>query len=142
MDNSLGIFTLTAPTTGLGSGTVALFRNGIFYPGTIQGIADPDSAILIGVVDSSFSNTFTSVTDQGTGTTEDFIITFNASGSINAKIRPNPNVFSTATARLVGSAAITYATVGAAPGFDSSIANSNGPVDYAVDGFKQSEVIQ
>jgi hypothetical protein len=40
-DNSLGIFTATIPTTGLGSGTVAFFRNGIFYPGTLQAIVDP-----------------------------------------------------------------------------------------------------
>ena len=59
-DNSLGIFTVTIPAVGLASGTVALFRNGYFYPGTIQAIADPDSAILTGVVDATFDISFAS----------------------------------------------------------------------------------
>ncbi|MDQ6939929.1 MAG: hypothetical protein M3119_07205, partial [Verrucomicrobiota bacterium] len=45
-DNSLGIFSATIPRTGIGTGTVGFFRNGIFYPGAIQAIADPDSGDL------------------------------------------------------------------------------------------------
>jgi len=141
-DNSLGIFSTSIPTTGLGTGTVAFFRNGIFYPGTIQAVVDPDSAALTGVVDSSFDVTFTSTTNGTTGTTNNVVITFNASGRIDAHVRANTNAFSTASARLVGTAGITYATVGTAPGFDSSTANSDGPIAYEVDGFKQSEALQ
>ena len=39
-DNSLVLFTLSIPKVGLATGTVAVFRNGFFYPGTIQGSAD------------------------------------------------------------------------------------------------------
>ncbi len=42
-DNSMGIFTATIPQTGIGTGTVGVFRKGIYYPGAIQGIADPRS---------------------------------------------------------------------------------------------------
>jgi hypothetical protein len=76
-DNSLGLFAATIPKTGLGTGTVGLFRNGIFYPGTIQAIADPDSGVLTGVVNSSESITFTSIADPITGTTTNTVITFN-----------------------------------------------------------------
>src|SRR5882724_2274702 len=53
-DNSLVLFTLIIPKVGLGTGTTAVFRNGFFYSGTIQGSADPDSARLTGVVNASF----------------------------------------------------------------------------------------
>ena len=141
-DNSLGIFTTTIPNTGLGTGTVAFFRNGIFYPGTIQAIADPDSAVLTGVVSSSFNITFTSETTGTPPTTRNIVITFSANGAINGRIRANSNVFSPSLARITGTAGITYATVGSAPGFDSGPANSDGPVPYEVSGFKQSEASQ
>ena len=140
-DNSLGIFTTTIPNTGLGTGTVAFFRNGIFYPGTIQAIADPDSAVLTGVASSSFNITFTTETTGDPPTTRNIVITFNANGSINGTIRANTNVFSAVT-RITGIAGITYATVGSAPGFDDSTANSDGPVPYEISGFKQSDVSQ
>ena len=140
-DNSLGIFTVNVPTIGLAGGTIAFFRNGYYYPGTIQGIADPDSAILTAVANATFNITFTSITTSGgTTTTTDFVVTFNANGGIAAKIKPNKHQLSTATARLTGSADITFATVGDAPGFDQSLGNSFGPVPYVVDGFKQSGV--
>jgi hypothetical protein len=138
-DNSLGIFTATIPKTGLGTGTVAFFRNGIFYPGRIQGIADPDSAVLTAVVSSTFDITFTSEADATTHTTKNTVVTFNANGSINGQIKPNSNVFSTATALIKGTASVTYKTVGGITGVDTSNANSDGPVPYQVNGFKQSE---
>jgi len=74
-------------------------------------------------------------------TTRNIVITFNANGSINGTIRANSNVFSAVT-RITGIAGITYATVGSAPGFDDSGANSDGPVPYEISGFKQSDVSQ
>jgi hypothetical protein len=141
-DNSLGLFTVAIPQTGLGAGTMVLFRNGIFYPGTIQAIGDPDSAVLTAVVSSSFDITFTSETTGNPPETKNIVITFNANGSIKGKIKTNTQSISVGSVRLKGTAAITYATVGSAPGFDSSSANSNGPIDYRVSGFKQSETTQ
>jgi hypothetical protein len=125
-DNSLGIFTTTIPRTGVGRGTVAFFRNGIFYVGVVQGLADPDSGVLTAV---------TSATDNSAADGE--LSLYNANGSINGQISANPNVFSVASARLTGTAAITYATIA---GFDDPKGNSDGPVAYIVSGFKQSEV--
>lgn len=141
-DNSLGIFSVLIPNRGTGSGTVSFFRNGIFYPGTIQAIADPDSAVLTGVASSTRSITFTSTTDPTTGETTNIVITFNANGSINGKIKANRVSGSLALARLTGTSDITYATVGSAPGVDLSTGNSDGPLPYEIDGFKQAEVNQ
>jgi hypothetical protein len=138
-DNSFGIFSANIPKTGIGTGTVAFFRNGIFYPGTFQGVADPDSAVLTGVVDSTFNITFTSEADPVTHVTKNTVVTFNANGALGGQIRPNTNRFSTATARITGNAGITYKTVGGITGEDTSNANSEGPVAYQVSGFKQSE---
>ena len=108
-DNSLGIFTIRVPTVGLAAGTLSLFRNGYFYPGTIQGIADPDSAVLTAVANATFNITFLqSVNPDGTTTT--IVVTFNATGEIDAKIKPNRNIFN--PERLTGTADITYTTVG------------------------------
>src|ERR1700759_5637695 len=54
-DNSLALFTLVVPSTGLATGTGATFRNGFFYTGTITGSADPDSAKLTGIIATEFS---------------------------------------------------------------------------------------
>src|SRR5271170_7063902 len=40
--NSLGLFTLGVPTTGLGAGTVSIFSVGRTFTGTIQALADPE----------------------------------------------------------------------------------------------------
>jgi hypothetical protein len=54
-DNSLGLFTVTIPKTGVGTGTIAIFRNGHFYSGTIQATADPDSARLYATLNATFT---------------------------------------------------------------------------------------
>jgi hypothetical protein len=41
--NSLGLFSLTIPRTGLGTGDVIIFEAGETYTGTFTGTADPDS---------------------------------------------------------------------------------------------------
>src|SRR5437763_16385518 len=43
-DNSVALFTLKIPQTGLASGTSVVFRNGIAYSGPVQGSADLDTA--------------------------------------------------------------------------------------------------
>lgn len=141
-DNSLGIFSVIIPNRGTGTGTISFFRNGIFYPGTIQAVADPDSGVLTGVASSTISITFTSTTDADTGETTDIVITFNANGSLNGKIKANRVAGSIALARLTGTSDITYATVGSAPGVDLGTGNSDGPLPYEIDGFKQAEINQ
>lgn len=126
--NSLGIFSLTIPKTGIGTGQVAIFRNGNYYPGTFQGIADPDSAKMTGVVSGVFQRTvaFTA--------TINYVYTYQVNGSIKAKIVANSNRNSSASARLNGDSQLTYTNDEGNPTGDSG-----GPIDYDVIGFKQAE---
>src|SRR6266550_7569918 len=86
-EDSLVLFTLTIPKVGLATGTTAVFRNGFFYSGTIQGSADPDSARLTGVVNAFFQETVAQ--DNNTM----FFFEFDANGQFtNAHIvGPNAN---------------------------------------------------
>jgi hypothetical protein len=132
-DNSLALFTLTVPRTGLASGTAAIFRQGFFYPGTIQGSADPDSAKVTGIIQGTF-----------TDTVESGLITamhnYFASGKFqNTKIVSISNSLnSSSSTRIRGMAEITY--VPGAGFTPDPRGDSGGPIRYRVHGFKQSDV--
>lgn len=53
--NSLGVFAVTMPSTGGGSGSFVLFSHGEIYVGVITATADPTHASLDGVLQSSSS---------------------------------------------------------------------------------------
>jgi hypothetical protein len=132
-DNSLALFTFSVPKTGLATGTSAVFRNGFFYPGAIQGSADPDSAKVTGIISATFME------DIATGTTT-ITAHLDASGKfVNAHIRSE--IGNISPARLRGNATMTYVLgangdriVGATEGADSG-----GPIQYRIHGFKQAE---
>lgn len=131
-DNSLGLFTLKIPQEGLATGTSAVFRNGIFYSGTITGSADPDSAKLTAIVAASFKE-IRAESDTGTS----FEPQYDANGFFaKARIVPNPNVFSSASARIRGTASLTYRNSKEPPDPNGE---SGGPILYKIKGFKQSE---
>jgi hypothetical protein len=127
-DDSLALFTLKIPSTGLASGTAVIFRNGFFYDiGAIQGSADPDSAQLTGIINASL----TVNVESGIETVSEI---FFASGKfLNTKIVAKRNNFSTSGTRIRGKASITYTAVP-----DDPRGDSGGPIDYKVRGFKQS----
>ena len=136
--NSLGIFSFTIPKVGVGTGTVAIFRNGNYYPGTFQGIADPDTAKLTGVIQGTFTRTVGQVVTNGSTTsTITFVYTYQVNGSAKAHMKPNPDVTSTTSVRLKGHSELTYTNDEGNPS-----GNSAGPVDYVINGFKQAEVTQ
>ena len=129
-DNSLVLFTMKVPSSGLASGTSAVFRNGFFYSGAIQGSADPDSAKLTGIVSSEFMQ------DRQSGTTT---ITehYEANGQFtNAKITADVGTNKVALARIRGKASLTYAL--GANATDALHGDSGGPILYKIRGFKQS----
>ena len=99
-------------------------------------MADPDSAKVSGILNATFPKTYASVGAGGTVTT--FIFNFNANGQFDkVKVVANPNIGSSASARLRGTASITYTTEPGNPEFAK--ADSGGPILYKVRGFKQSE---
>ena len=52
--NGLGLFSLSVPDTGLGSGAFVYFSEGRTFTGTIVGLADPERQTLIGLLKGQF----------------------------------------------------------------------------------------
>jgi hypothetical protein len=52
--NGLGLFTLSVPQTGLGTGDFVYFSEGRTFTGTITGLADPERNQLIGLLKGQF----------------------------------------------------------------------------------------
>jgi hypothetical protein len=150
-DNSLGLFSLVIPSTGLHlgqtstntvTGTVVIFRNGIVYTGyPVSGPTQPSPSPL--PVTARPAPGITGVADPDTGKLR---------AIINAYVTPDPFVFGTSTAngrfdttrivsattqaglgatRIRGSASITYRST-------NSMGDSGGEIAYHVRGFKQS----
>jgi len=64
--NSLGVFAVTMPSTGGGSGTFVLFSHGEIYVGFIAAVADPTHASLDGILRDAASSSV--VTNELNGT--------------------------------------------------------------------------
>jgi hypothetical protein len=133
-DNSLALFTLIVPQTGLATGTSAVFRNGIAYSGDIQGSADPDSAKLTGIIRATFFQI--SFVDTGTtGTAVTIESEYDANGQfLNAKIAANA---SASSVRIRGKAKLTYRNLRSDGGTPDPNGESGGPIDYKIHAFKQ-----
>lgn len=143
-DNSLALFTMKVPQTGLATGTVAVFRNGFIYTGGSQdittggdapgivGTVDPVSARLSAVVVAKFLRSV--IVDLGpplvTG-----VFRYEAQGTFDAaKIVTSDS--NGGAVRIKGRASLTYRF------FQDPLdplGNSGGPVPYKIRGFKQSE---
>jgi hypothetical protein len=137
--NSLALFTLKVPQTGGAVGAAVVFRNGFFYPGVIDAVADPDSAKVSGLITASFTKTHSA--NDGLGVQHDYTFNFNANGQFdNVKVVANKNVQSIASTRLKGTASIIYSTENDPNNPDFAAGDSGGlPIQYKVRGFKQSE---
>ena len=138
-DNSLALFTLKVPQTGLATGEAAVFRNGYYYPGTIQGSADPDTAKVSAIINAFFEVT---ATESSTG--KSIPARLNANGKFDAvKAVVKSGGLATGSTRLKGTASLTYNCVcsssAACPPCADAASDSGGPIAYKVKGFKQSE---
>jgi len=122
--NSIGLFSVTIPKTGIGSGVVVIFTAGETYRGTFEGVADPDSGKLSGEVAASFPY-ITSI--DGKTTTVAAV----AAGGVNAQISANKNRLSSAAARIVGTAEVQ---------FSLTVNNPFTQIGYVVSGFKQADI--
>jgi hypothetical protein len=127
--NSIGLFSVTIPRTGLGTGQVVIFQVGETYTGTFTGIADPDSAKLTGEIDASFPVISSTINSSGNVVTTTFLA--KAAGKMQGSIRANKNLFSTAAARIVGTANIQ---------FSLTVNNPFTQIGYIVIGFKQQSL--
>lgn len=129
--NSLAVFTLRIPQIGLANGTAAIFRNGFYYPGTIQASADPLTAQISGGIQGQFDD----VVFSSTTITEarHYFATGRFEG---AKIVAKSGTFSILAVRIKGAASISYVP---GSGFiPDPRGDSGGPIPYKILGFKQS----
>jgi hypothetical protein len=120
--NSLGVFSVGVPSSGIATGTFVMFSQGRVFSGTIQGTADPGKdpsrASLKAVLSASFNFTLTETTPcpvvtpepspACTPSTTTQEITASATGSLDAHIKSQLSQASlgAASVRLVGSATI------------------------------------
>ncbi len=127
--NSIGLFSVSIPRAGLGTGTVIMFTTGQTYVGTFTGLADPDTAKLSGQIDASFPIVSSEIDSDGDLITTTFLA--KAAGKLEGQIRQNSNVFSTSSARIIGEANVQYSIFVNTP-FTQ--------IGYIVSGFKQQEL--
>jgi hypothetical protein len=126
--NQLGLFTVSVPKTGLGTGTTLFFNEGDIYSGTIQATADTDSAKLTGILSANFPYIIIVTSTDSTGHTTQTPVTVSAeaSGKVNAKVK---NRRGSNSVRLTGTADVQFELTVNHP-FDEII--------YKLIGFKQS----
>lgn len=104
--NSIGVFSVTVPRTGISSGTFVMFSQGRVFSGTIQGVADPNRASLKGVLNATFNFNVSQTSPTGVVTTTP--VTASANGNLNSRITNSGDpTASTTSTRLKGSATIS-----------------------------------
>jgi hypothetical protein len=139
--NSLGLFTLSVPETGLGSGSVVLFSNGRTFSGSIQVLPDPNTAGgLTGIMTAAFNYSLTETLTgtDGVSTVTTIPVTANAQGAFNAVAANDPTSQGPLGVSLTGSATVNVdqGLVSLADG--TPVINET--IVFAVDGFQQSNV--
>src|ERR1041384_5062877 len=75
--NTLGLFTLVVPSTGLATGSAFMFGFGAAFTGAIQGAVDPKSATLYAVFNTEFDITV------ATSDTTTLVFAYLANGQLN-----------------------------------------------------------
>ncbi len=136
--NSLGVFSIGVPKTGIASGAFVMFSQGRVFSGTVRGTADSGRSTLKGILEATFNFTvtrtfFNPVTGETTTTTTE--VTAQANGNLDTKITDSRDSSFSAT-RLNGDARLDIS--------QGRVNNDNSPsvscsMDLGVIGFKQSD---
>jgi hypothetical protein len=147
--NSLGIFSLVVPTSGLSNGTFVMFAQGRIFSGTIQAAADPEKGRIRGILDASFDFTVTrivpvttrtinpdgTITITTTPTTIETQVTASAKGKIDTDITSSSSISLGIGARLDGSAVLR---IDQGELKDDDTPKTTCKMSLNLDGFKQS----
>ncbi|RYD74763.1 MAG: hypothetical protein EOP84_19375 [Verrucomicrobiaceae bacterium] len=163
--NGLGLFALSVPETGLGTGQFVYFSEGRTFTGTITGVADPDKGTLTGLLKGQFD-----IVTDNVQVNDDFLGDASlvasqpggfANGQVTADFVPSEFVGVTAAGvpftglRIEGTATIEISefreTTSREPGVDDGDPATDdritvtttsvvpvGTVNLSVDGFRQS----
>jgi hypothetical protein len=140
--NSLGLFTLSIPTSGLGSGQVFIFSGGEQLAGTIQAIPDPNSQTgILGVISATGEIAVAAVNNDILGipiNETQTQVTGQASGGFTATASASTISDSSDGINLDGTAnvTVTSSTTSATTGGTSFVPTDQ--IVFAVDGFQQS----
>lgn len=147
--NSIGVFDLSVPESGIGAGTFIAFSGGRQFNGTIDAVADPDFGALRGVLQATFDFTLsvpttTTTTNNGVTTTTtaitDTTLTATLSGNLNAAITATTGftfASNPSSARIDGTAHLDVNFGGVnSSDFSPTISQT---LDFVVVGFKQSD---
>jgi hypothetical protein len=131
--NSLAIFSLRLPSTGIGNGTLVIFNVGQVYSGTLQGTGDPDKGDVTGLIQATFPYITvvpSGVDDNGNPTFDTVTVVATAAGKMEGKIKSSDKSFSTRSTRLSGRADVE---------FSLTVNNPFDEIIYDIIGFKQSD---
>jgi len=114
--NSLGVFSVGVPNSGLATGTFVMFSQGRVFSGTVQGTADPGKATLKAVLSASFNFTLTETTPcpvptpapacTPSSTSQEVTATANGNLSTHITSELSRTSLGATSTRLVGSATI------------------------------------
>lgn len=130
--NSIALFSITLPTSGLGTGPLVIFQTGETYTGTIQGISDPDSAKFSALLHATFpflTTIQTGTDDKGNPIFTSTTVVASASGRLNGQFNTNTALNSVSSTRITGTANVQFAQ------FVNLI---DSEIVYDVFGFRQS----
>jgi hypothetical protein len=129
--NSLGIFAVAVPTTGVATGNYLFFNDGEAFFGTVVGVANPNTQKFTGLLAGS-------ATTNSVATAE-FLSPLSAVGNIKAAIESGSSVAAgTQGARLRGTAFIQlqgFVPDTSPNGFGFGTLRE---ITFSVDGFRQS----
>jgi hypothetical protein len=152
--NSIGLFTVAVPSSGIGQGSFLIFTEGLSYSGTIVAVGDPGAGTLTGILEATYSYVdfvrddngdivYQATTTNGVTTVAPVSDTFEAAvrGSLNANVESSlASINATSAAsgnfgRLSGTAETASLFVG--PNGAGELVTDK-VVHYSVDGVKQS----
>lgn len=135
--NTLALFTLSIPQSGLATGVVVAFVAGRAFVGTVSALGDPNKATLRGVVQTSTETKLILCTAAGTPL--ETTVTDRADGNIDAKIqRTSTASISVAGTLLVGTALLNATQTVKSPTNCQAVVENPFSLSLIVDGFKQT----
>ena len=135
--NALGIFTLQILQTGISNGVVGLFVEGRAFTGTMTAVANPNTTVLRGVVQTTSPTVV--VLCNAIGSPVSGTVTDRADGQINANIRRTSRAsLSIAGTLVIGTASLNATKTIPNPANCQTVTVTNIPLSLLVDGFKQS----
>ncbi len=109
--NTIGIFSLGVPGSGVSGGAFVMFSRGRVFSGSIQGFADPEKATLKGILSASFEYSIAVAVpgQNGSINIQNIEVTATANGPINADIANSrrASTFGGSVTRLRGEATLS-----------------------------------